>query len=235
MAISARSPHGSRAWTGRRFPRRRPRMGGRCQRCGSPGSPAGSPASCEACQLSPRLPAAGAPVTAPAPAVDLAESFAAEDGPPTPQWRVIERITTADVLARAGDEGKPGRVPGDRRFPSEDCSAKRTREPPASAACAAPDICLTCELLRCAGGQSQDTMTDHVPLPAQSVFIGSGVAGSAQSFTGIRERQAARAAAPGRRDCAAPGRGPGPDWTGPTGRRALLRGLPWCRTPQKWT
>ena len=38
------------------------------------------------------------------PAVDLAESFAAEDGPPTPQWRVIERITTADVLARAGDE-----------------------------------------------------------------------------------------------------------------------------------
>ena len=24
--------------------------------------------------------------------------------PPTPQWRVIERITTADVLARAGDE-----------------------------------------------------------------------------------------------------------------------------------
>jgi len=38
------------------------------------------------------------------PAVDLAESFAAEDGPPTPQWRIIERITTADVLARAGDE-----------------------------------------------------------------------------------------------------------------------------------
>jgi len=24
--------------------------------------------------------------------------------PPTPQWRVIERITTADVLARAGDD-----------------------------------------------------------------------------------------------------------------------------------
>jgi transcriptional regulator with XRE-family HTH domain len=37
-------------------------------------------------------------------AVDLAENFAAGDGPPTPQWRVIERITTADVLARAGDE-----------------------------------------------------------------------------------------------------------------------------------
>jgi transcriptional regulator with XRE-family HTH domain len=37
-------------------------------------------------------------------AVDLAESFAADDGPPTPQWGVIERITTADVLARAGDE-----------------------------------------------------------------------------------------------------------------------------------
>jgi hypothetical protein len=37
-------------------------------------------------------------------AVDLAESFAADDNPPTPQWRVIERITTADVLARAGDE-----------------------------------------------------------------------------------------------------------------------------------
>ena len=37
-------------------------------------------------------------------AIDLAESFAADDRPPTPQWRVIERITTADVLARAGDE-----------------------------------------------------------------------------------------------------------------------------------
>jgi len=37
-------------------------------------------------------------------AVDLAESLAAGDRPPTPQWRVIERITTADVLARAGDE-----------------------------------------------------------------------------------------------------------------------------------
>lgn len=37
-------------------------------------------------------------------AVDLAERFAAGDGPPTPQWRVIERITTANVLARAGDE-----------------------------------------------------------------------------------------------------------------------------------
>jgi transcriptional regulator with XRE-family HTH domain len=37
-------------------------------------------------------------------AVDLAESFTADDGPPTPQWRVIERITAADVLARAGDE-----------------------------------------------------------------------------------------------------------------------------------
>ena len=37
-------------------------MGGRCQRCGSPGSPTGSPASCGACQLSARLPAAGAPV-----------------------------------------------------------------------------------------------------------------------------------------------------------------------------
>jgi hypothetical protein len=32
-------------------------------------------------------------------AIDLAESFAAGDGPPTPQWRIIERITTADVLA----------------------------------------------------------------------------------------------------------------------------------------
>jgi hypothetical protein len=37
-------------------------------------------------------------------AVDLAEGFAADDGPPSPQWRVIERITTAEVLARAGDE-----------------------------------------------------------------------------------------------------------------------------------
>lgn len=37
-------------------------------------------------------------------AVDLAESLAAGDGPPTPQWHVIERVTTADVLARAGEE-----------------------------------------------------------------------------------------------------------------------------------
>ena len=37
-------------------------------------------------------------------AVDLVESFAAEESPPTPQWRVIERVTTADALARAGDE-----------------------------------------------------------------------------------------------------------------------------------
>jgi len=37
-------------------------------------------------------------------AIDLAESFTADDEPPTPQWRVIERITTADMLARAGDE-----------------------------------------------------------------------------------------------------------------------------------
>lgn len=34
-------------------------------------------------------------------AVDLAET-AADEGPPTPQWRVIERITTAEVLAKAG-------------------------------------------------------------------------------------------------------------------------------------
>lgn len=37
-------------------------------------------------------------------AVDLAEGFAAGESPPTPQWRVIERVTTADLLARAGDE-----------------------------------------------------------------------------------------------------------------------------------
>lgn len=37
-------------------------------------------------------------------AVDLAEGFAAEESPPTPQWRVIERVTTAAALARAGDE-----------------------------------------------------------------------------------------------------------------------------------
>jgi hypothetical protein len=36
--------------------------------------------------------------------MDLAEGFAADGTPPTPQWRVIERITTADLLARAGDE-----------------------------------------------------------------------------------------------------------------------------------
>jgi hypothetical protein len=37
-------------------------------------------------------------------AADLTERFAAGDRPPTPQWRIIERITTADVLARSGDE-----------------------------------------------------------------------------------------------------------------------------------
>jgi transcriptional regulator with XRE-family HTH domain len=37
-------------------------------------------------------------------AVDLVEVFAAEESPPTPQWRVIERVTTADALVRAGDE-----------------------------------------------------------------------------------------------------------------------------------
>jgi hypothetical protein len=37
-------------------------------------------------------------------AVDLAERFAAGESPPTPQWRVIEQVTTADLLARAGDD-----------------------------------------------------------------------------------------------------------------------------------
>jgi hypothetical protein len=37
-------------------------------------------------------------------AVDLVESFAAGESPPTPQWRVIEQVTTANALARAGDE-----------------------------------------------------------------------------------------------------------------------------------
>lgn len=40
----------------------------------------------------------------PGQAVDLAEGSAAGESPPTPQWRVIERVTTADALARAGDE-----------------------------------------------------------------------------------------------------------------------------------
>lgn len=37
-------------------------------------------------------------------AVALAESFTADEQPPAPQWRVIERITTAEVLASAGEE-----------------------------------------------------------------------------------------------------------------------------------
>jgi hypothetical protein len=37
-------------------------------------------------------------------AVDLVESFAAGESPPTPQWRVIEQVTTANALARARDE-----------------------------------------------------------------------------------------------------------------------------------
>jgi len=36
-------------------------------------------------------------------AVDIAEAAPAGDEPPTPQWRVIERITTACVLAAAGE------------------------------------------------------------------------------------------------------------------------------------
>jgi hypothetical protein len=37
-------------------------------------------------------------------AADLAGRYPAGRGPPSPHWRVIERITTAEVLARAGDE-----------------------------------------------------------------------------------------------------------------------------------
>jgi transcriptional regulator with XRE-family HTH domain len=41
-------------------------------------------------------------------AVDLAARYPADGGPPSPYWRVIERITTAEVLARAGDEEAAG-------------------------------------------------------------------------------------------------------------------------------
>lgn len=37
-------------------------------------------------------------------AADLAGHCPAGSEPPSPHWRVIERITTAEVLARAGDE-----------------------------------------------------------------------------------------------------------------------------------
>jgi transcriptional regulator with XRE-family HTH domain len=37
-------------------------------------------------------------------AIDLAEHYPAGSGPPSPHWRVIERITTAEVLARAGED-----------------------------------------------------------------------------------------------------------------------------------
>jgi len=37
-------------------------------------------------------------------AVDLAGRYPANSRPPSPHWQVIERITTAEVLARAGDE-----------------------------------------------------------------------------------------------------------------------------------
>ena len=37
-------------------------------------------------------------------AADLAGHCPAGSGPPSPHWRVIERITTAEVLARAGDK-----------------------------------------------------------------------------------------------------------------------------------
>jgi transcriptional regulator with XRE-family HTH domain len=41
-------------------------------------------------------------------AIDLAARYPAGSGPPSPHWRVIERITTAEVLARAGDEDTAG-------------------------------------------------------------------------------------------------------------------------------
>jgi transcriptional regulator with XRE-family HTH domain len=37
-------------------------------------------------------------------AVDLAGHHLGDSGPPSPHWQVIERVTTAEVLARAGDE-----------------------------------------------------------------------------------------------------------------------------------
>ena len=37
-------------------------------------------------------------------AAELAGRYPAGSGPPSPHWRVIERITTAEVLARSGDE-----------------------------------------------------------------------------------------------------------------------------------
>jgi uncharacterized protein HemY len=38
-------------------------------------------------------------------AVDLAVRYPADGCPPSPHWRVIELITAAEALARAGDEG----------------------------------------------------------------------------------------------------------------------------------
>jgi hypothetical protein len=37
-------------------------------------------------------------------AADLAGRYPADSGPPSPHWRVIERITTAEMLVRSGDE-----------------------------------------------------------------------------------------------------------------------------------
>ena len=37
-------------------------------------------------------------------AADLAGRYPAGSGRPSPHWRVIERITTAEVVARSGDE-----------------------------------------------------------------------------------------------------------------------------------
>ena len=37
-------------------------------------------------------------------AAELAGRYPAGSGPPSPHWRVIERITTAEVLARSGDQ-----------------------------------------------------------------------------------------------------------------------------------
>ena len=57
-------------------------------------------------------------------AAELAGRYPADSGPPSPHWRVIERITTAEVLARSGDE----HAAADH---ADRCHQRRRNPPPA--------------------------------------------------------------------------------------------------------
>jgi len=80
------------------------RMGGRCQRCGSPGSPSGVPPSCAACQGPARLPGpGGADVRR---HLQLRDAPAAPPGPADhPPDRAVRRSHRAAARSPAGSSG----------------------------------------------------------------------------------------------------------------------------------